>query len=242
MFDFLKRRELVFSCKITDTFLYNSLPPKLSSQCLPTWYKELKPHYELENKVGLIYKTGTVRHCAGIKKTLTSGVIVPMWSDLLLQINPDGTFLYQFSDEASEIRTHDGRQYGNLFRDSIILKLASPWACEANRPMNYYLTHPTYHIGYETEFQVLPGYIDFYYTNALNPFIICKVKPEPYRFMIPGGSPLYQLLPVHDHRVKIKTQVVSLEKFESLTVHNRFSFVKTHDRFVKYKNMIYGKK
>lgn len=241
MLNFFKKTvNLDFYCSEDNNNLVDSLRPQLSSKLLPNWYKNLNHSYQTQNKFGLVFKSSTVRHCYGIKKTLTNGFVIPLWSDFIIKIYPDKNYTFQFSDGKSTASVHDKPQYEGLLDDSLLLKVNTPWACKSNVSKDFYMTQPIYHTGYYTDYMVLPGFLNFFYNSTLNIFLVFKVKPEPYQVLIPVGTPLAHVITEDNAILKAKTEVVSFAKFDALRSPNRISFEKSFNKYIKFRNKLNG--
>ena len=235
---FTKKVDLTISCSLKDKWLNETVRPDFAAKFLPDWYKNLKPSYQTKNAWGLQYDLPTVRSCYGIKKTLTNGLIVPMWTDLIIEIKPDGTFTYQLSDSNRIIETHSKIQYGDLYQNSIMLKLVSPWAFEASKPLHAYITQPFFHINSFTDFHIIPGFFNFYDLHNTNVFIFVPIKQETYKIQIPVGYPLVQYIFTEDIKLKLHHQVIPQEAYDSIHGLSRISFLKTFDKVIKFKRFL----
>ena len=66
-------------------------PPELANKFLPAWYKKQKIYRKDEIPQGK-----DVKNCPAIQDTLTSGIIIPSWSDILIEkFAADGKWEWQ---------------------------------------------------------------------------------------------------------------------------------------------------
>lgn len=214
--------------------LAKGLSPDYSGKFLPEWYKKLSNSYNFANEYGLEYDRPTIKSCVGITKILTNGIIIPMWSDLILEIYPDKSLAYQFSDSTKTASPHSESQYGNLYSDCAHLKLVSPWVAKTTKSKEYYFTNPFYHVGKTVDYHVCPGFLDFYYSHSLNVNMFFKVKPEPYRITIPVGFPLVQLISTENKVDKISVKPVSLEVWDDMAGERNTSFFRSYSKMIKF--------
>jgi len=229
-----KKPEIVFSCVHENRAIFEALPPNHTAKFYPDWFKKLKPSYKrIEHQYNIQVDASTVKSCPGIKKTLTNGIIIPMWSDLVIDVYPDKSFNYLFSQQNSVGTLHDQKQLGGFAPDFSHLKLHSPWIAESSKSFQFYLTQPFYHTNGVSDFQIFPGFLDFYYSHATNVFIMFKHKPEPYRIFIPVGYPLIQLISTTQTLFDIKTKCISKDEWIGKDGRN-ISFVSSYNKFVKW--------
>ena len=229
---FKKKNEITFYCSQQDRAIYDVLKPGYAANFMPDWYKNLPTTYKRKNEFNLEFESPTVRSCHGIKETIRNGFIFPMWCDFIIEIDPDRSYRYQFSDAEKGLMEHNRVQYHGLFEDSIIIKFKNPWIAKTSRPASFYATQPLYHIGSIPEFFISPGFISFNerITNSLSVFIIFPVKPHTQRIMIPVGFPLMQLISTENCFWHIKTECISQDVHDSYAQLNRLSFLKVHDK------------
>ena len=211
-----------------------ALSPEHSGKFLPDWYKDLNNSYQTTNEYNLTYNRPTVKSCSGIKTTLTNGFIIPMWSDLIVDIFPDKSISFQYSYSNAAAMIHHRVQYGNLYTDCTHLKLLNPWAAKTNRSKLFYLTSPFYHINSMLDYSICPGFLDLYYSHSLNINLFFKVKQEKYRVIIPVGFPIAQLISTDDSIFQISTKPVSKDIFEGLAGERDISFYKSDRKLIKF--------
>lgn len=229
-----KKTSITFSCTQENRIISQALPPINTSKCYPSWFQKLKPVYKrIEQDYNIEVDSPTVRSCAGIKNTLTNGIILPMWCDLVIDVYPDKSFNYLFSHNNSSGTIHDSKQFGEFAPEYSHLKLQSPWVAEASKPTNFYATAPFYHHHGIVNYTVMPGFLDFYYSHTTNVFILFKHKPEPYRIFIPAGFPLVQYISTSDTFFEIKTKVISKDEWVGKDTRT-LTFVKSYSNFVKW--------
>lgn len=236
MFNIFKTdNTITFFTKETEYYkLARPLSPDHSGKFLPEWYKQLSTSYETANEYNLKFTKPTIKSCFGIKDLMVGGIIIPMWSDLIVDVYPDKSLSYQFSDSTRNAVPHIESQFGRLYEDCTHLKLVNPWGAKTTKSRKYYYTSPFYHVGKTTDFYVCPGMLDFYYSHSLNVNLFFKVKPESYRITIPVGFPLVQIISTDYGTDKIKIDKVSEEAWEGLTGERNTSFFRSYHKMVKF--------
>lgn len=232
---FNKNNEITFCIQEQEyRKLARGLSPDYSGKFLPEWFKKLETSYDHVSEYGLEYKRPTIRSCIGIRNLITNGIIIPMWSDLIIDVHPDKSFAFQFSDSTRTASPHLPAQFGELYNDCTHLKLVCPWVAKLNKSKQYYFTSPFYHVGRSVDFHVCPGFLDFYYSHSLNVNMFFKVKPETYRITIPAGFPIIQLISTEKTLDKIKIESVSNETWQGMAGERDTSFFKSYTKMVNF--------
>lgn len=229
-----KKNSVKFSCIKENKSLYDALPPNYTSKFYPEWFKDLKHTFKKNvDQFGIIKDEPTIKSCPGIRATLTNGFIIPMWSDLIIDVYPDKTFNYLFSQRFSSGSVHDSMQLGNFLQDYSHLKLVSPWVAESSKSKLFYVTSPFYHTNGVDDYQIVPGFVDLHYSHTTSVFIVFKHKENPYRIFIPAGKPLVQWINTDQQFFHIEKQLISKEEWVGLD-NKTITFTKTYHNFVKW--------
>ncbi len=107
-----KNKKIQLRCHTTMQSLVDLFPPEVNKEGLPSWYKDL-PKEE-----GWV----TIRHCNGFQDLYKNSIIIRSWSDIDIEVRPDGSIAYDFACK-DEIKTplerhHIDRQAANAWPGS----------------------------------------------------------------------------------------------------------------------------
>jgi hypothetical protein len=161
----------MFGKKVVDCFTSNPMAFKHASidsanKFLPDWWRQLpKP------KDDGFAPGSNMKLCRGFIDHYKNSFIIPMWSDLDIEVGPKGSgeWRYQFADEASELITHEPEQWGGLRNPSDIFhaKIMSPWHLRSKDSTMFMQTAPTYNIPVQLRgMEIMPGTIEFKQQSA----------------------------------------------------------------------------
>lgn len=243
MFSFLKKifkkapLELTVHIEQSKAYLLEILPPRPAKTFVPSWYKNLQKFVTAKNTVGLEHPSPTMKTCPVIFETLHKGFVIPLWSDLYLEVNHDGNYRYEFCSRGNHLNSHDREQLGNQFYPGFInIKLLSPWAIRTNKFKKFYLSSAFYHLNTKLDFLIMPGFIDFYYNKAVHINILVPIPKQGIsRIHIKAGTPLVQLIDTTMESFIMNYRIVSSDEFISLTNY-RISHEFGTYKFKKFKN------
>lgn len=167
--------------------------PYISSTKLPDWWKEQDKN------------PGSIRRCYGTQDYLSLGITLPLWSNVYVRQSPNGN---SFELRMDSIAYADQKPnfYIEGFPASSVNekcpfssqreiegpfpKLVTPWL---------YKTAPGYSslimpmsLEPNPNYEVMPGVVHTDYYHHINIVLLIKTSKE---FMIPIGTPMYQIVP-----------------------------------------------
>lgn len=239
MFSILKRsKKLVLNCYTFDTNVYETGRLNYSSRFLPEWWKKLPQFWyddseEAVEKNNYFFPNPTMKSCDGLVKFYSRGIILPLWSDLMVEIGERGSnhLRWQFSDGISIATQHDMGQLGNYIdeKEHCHLKLISPWALHCDEESEIIWTDPCWNTLKQYHYKILPGIISYKYLSASNINMLFNREHMNKRIMIEHGTPLAHLIPITDRKIELKHHLVSRDEWEQK--RNRFPKEKFYRSF-----------
>lgn len=239
MLFFFKKKTITIDFVVPAEFSYVAeySPVRKASKFVPEWYRNVRPSSVNELLERGIYdrESGSfkppetnVRGCVGIKGALTKGMIIPLWSDLLVETFKDDTsYTYYFSDGKSSMEEHKNQQLGNFSNNYYHLKLKSPWVMAASRPFEYIYLPLTYHTGLDVNYLPYPAIthtISKYNSAGVNAFIVVK-KDEDRKLLIKQNSPVVHMVPITESEVKFNNVVDTDYYYKLFALHNQMKFI-----------------
>ena len=163
---------------------------------------------------GSSIQLGTLRTCAGVSDLYNVGWIVPLWSDLLIELNGDGTGSAEFSNERDDITTHHPDQLGTLGEELVHIKIESPWMIVDPKGTQFLYHEASWSRYPSMGYHITQGVLEFKY-NASTHFQMWFEKKQQ-RLQIQAGTPMAQLVPISDDDIEIKTHHISRDEHHRL--------------------------
>ena len=216
-----KRKEVTIDFFINNEKLANLYAPKKASSYLPNWWKSLGPSYEENNEVTQrLRPASTMKFCSGFKDLYASGFILPLWSDLIVDVNKEGYF-YVFADKKSFSQEHNPKQHGNSFNNFHHMKIISPWYVVEKSGIKFAFLEPTWDWAKERHsLRILPAVVSYDLQSATNINIFLEKKEKEYRVQIDAGEPIVHLIPLTDKKVNLKTHIVDQAEYDLISTRN----------------------
>ena len=199
---FLKKKEIELNFYTTDSSVYNYAPIKKAGQFIPDWWKKL-PKPGILDESTLITSTN-MKYCSGFTELYSKGFIVPLWSDLNVEIGKIGfpEYRYQFSDRRSVIESHNESQHNGIFPSNEFqqLKILSPWVAECEEDIKFLVIQPTWNF---TEFLpiIVPGIVEFKYQIGVHINLFLKREEQNKVFSFKFGQPMFHLIPLTEKKI-----------------------------------------
>jgi len=229
--------------------LIDLYPPQLANKFLPEWYKKQKI-YSREH----IPQMKDVKNCPAIQEVMTSGIIIPAWSDILIEkINKENKWEWQVTvgmsyayDESAEwmldqpIKQFSGMRDNN-FKVNLIkklgaLKLVSPYWFRTPPGWGIEFTDPFYH--HRRNIKLFPGRVEsdkWHETNFPLEFYDNLDDEEHGEIIVRAGEPLVMLTP---YKIDLSAELVVKkysEDFTKLQVRNSQILSSVTSDWIRYK-------
>ena len=216
MLFFFKEKPIEIVALVSERFNFvrEFFPIKHARDAIPPWWKNTPvnnfswDNFSLQNNV---------RTCPGIIHTITSGLIMPLWSDLAIQVNHE-EYRYQFSDGVSELKIHQDFQSPGFYSDFFKLKTLSPWILKT--PVKVLYMNPFYHMPEPCDYIIPHGIVTPIGKDnlaATNHFLFIQKQKEGIKnIMIKKNTPLFHILPLTDKKIKIRLETASPFEFTKL--------------------------
>lgn len=217
-------------CFTTRPDVMEYAPVQKSSAFLPQWFKDLPTQVpDIEN----LYIGGTMRGCVGFLNQMKLGLVMPLWSDLLLEIGKQGSTSYRwrFSDMQSSADVHGQYERGSFLPEENYqhFKLVSPWVFKMTQDINWQCLQFPWQSQKPEEYVAVSGIIDFKYQHGTNINLIFPRGDEDKVVHMKHGTPLYQFVPITEHKVKHKLHLIDeQEMFKLKSMSNCTTFVRKY--------------
>lgn len=189
--------------------------PQKAAHFVPEWWKKMPKRFSNDGGEQRSHNTfSTMRTCPGLADLYARGFIQPLWSDLRVDIMPDGDFRYQFADGLSRAQAHGpGQMVGNpILQTHTHLKLENPWFGKEVSGAKLLLLPPIWD-GFGVEDICIPhGVISFERYMSLNVNMFFKRLTETTTYELNFGQPIAHFVPLSDRPVKLRYELISKEE------------------------------
>lgn len=219
-----KKRKLVLDLFTNRQMIFDAAKPKLAPQFYPDWWKELKPEIYMGNE---LFPTATMRRCMGFVDHYKHGFVIPMWSDLRVELGPIGNpfFRAQFSDNTSSISDHPVALRGGYMPNDTYqhLKLHTPWVAKCKEDVYWKWEQPTWSYRNPNKSIVLPGTIEYKYQYSMNANLMFARGNERSLVEIPFQQPLVHVTPLTERDLELRHHIVSKEEYDTFMQGEKLS-------------------
>lgn len=230
---FIKKSKLVIDAFTYNQNAYKLFPIDHAIKYLPDWWKQTPKEYKNN---GL--PVSTIKRCTGVQNLFTQGLILPMWTDLAIQLQENGAN-FEFADKHTTLTPHDNRQW-NTFADPkkfMHFKVMAPWSLHSKSDVNWLYSHPTFHLGLDVPYNVVPASIEFKYQHGVHVNMMMPIKLTEH--IIKAGTAAAHLIPISEKEIEIKHHFISSEEFDrKYSEHMSHSFIRGYQ---KTKQILKGK-
>jgi hypothetical protein len=195
-------------------------PIEKASKFIPKWYKEC-PSSQKEQR--------TVKGCVGVIGLLTSGFIIPAWSEFKISWD-NKELVWENSDSMSIINKHDNKELPGFCDNYMTVQIISPWLAFFKKQTKVMWVPPVYHTGFDAPYKMVPACQTSSSRHNImltHNFLFFEKKEHKQSIFIEHRQPLIHLIPLDDYEYKINCHVDSKkwQKFGSI-IEGGISFTK----------------
>ena len=211
---------IVIDCFTNSSIAYEYFPISKFSEYRPKWWNNIPSSFDVDVPGTLRNKSATIKKCPGITNLFNKGFVIPSHCELSMEIkdnNGQPQFNYEFVEpnSKSKIDLHDQRQYLGVFDDNYIqAKIVTPWLIKEKTGVEFLLIEPTWFMDNPNTYTIPPGILDFKFQNNVNINLFMKFKT--CRVDIQPGTPLAQIIPLSDKKIKLNTHLISEEEYQKM--------------------------
>lgn len=213
-----KKKKIVVDCFTYREWAHQYAPIQHSSEFYPDWWKRLPKSIEDDES---LKPYRTMKNCIGFIRQYQKGFIIPMWSDLKVELGPeiDPYYKWCYSDNMSSLEIHPQEQRGSFLPEPKYqnLKLSVPWLVRCNTPINWQEIFPIYSFDEMDNYTTLPGILDLYYQHSVNINMMFKRTNEKQSFLFKHGQPMLQFVPLSDEKIDLKCHYIDESEYIRLS-------------------------
>jgi len=219
MIFFFKKSKLIVDFFTTRPDAYKYSPIDYAHKFYPDWWKKTSPSYEN----GFV-KRPTIKSCNGIIDSYKKGFIIPLWSDLVFQVN-NKNISWNFADDLSQCNFHNYQQWQSYADMSKYyhLKIESPWIARCKENVNFYFTKPFWNHPLGEPYEILSGVLNFKYNDATNIQMMIDIQKD-YIYNLKALTPMIHAIPFTDKELLIKNHLVDDLEMKKIKNHRLKTF------------------
>lgn len=230
---FKNKTPIVIDLYTADPEIYSTAAPNHASKFLPDWWRKLPASYmEEEDLVDL----PTMKGCPGFVEYYKKGFMIPLWSDLRIEMSTKEEELcrWQFADSKSKMVTHDQRQRGDFLAKNIThFKIVSPWRIVCNEDIKWILSIPNWSMNETIDIYGVTGVTDFFYNYDCNMNFFMQYLDHKRIIDFEKGMPILHCIPLSERPIKMNYHLVDAsEIYKKAPIYYRGYFKNRYYKFV----------
>jgi len=200
-------------CYTHSTYAYNHAKISFGKDYIPDWWKNTPQKCPVSGK-------STIKNCRAFSEYHNSGIVVPLWGELEIEISSikENTYKWEFSNKDIDVQQHltdqwDGFSQGKRHN----FKLISPWAIKMREAIRFSYSQPIWsQKEFFEHFTILPGVLEFKYQSSVElNYIVCP-KKEKVVFRIPALTPMVMMHPMTERKIQIRHHLMNKEDLSVL--------------------------
>lgn len=235
-----KKKTIHVDLFTNNSVAYEYAPIELASHFYPEWWKAIPKSHMIKMPSGINIPGSTMRGCAGFIDLYRFGFILPLWSDLMINIAPEGNFTWQFADNQSSAEYHGSHQAGSLFKDANItnIKLISPWIAETRESIRCHVCQPEWSQKIQSDYLMPPANVELFKGRSTEVNLFLRNIKTPRDIFIPFGTPMIHYIPLDDRQIKLHRHLISGTEYnekKSVLNHPFFNFSYFKKQAIKLK-------
>tara|TARA_B100000073_G_scaffold285894_1_gene247498 strand:+ start:608 stop:1363 length:756 start_codon:yes stop_codon:yes gene_type:complete len=232
--------DIILDCYTYNPYAYNFAKINYGRHYIPDWWK---------NTPKVIGERPTIKNCPAVVEYYLKGIVLPMWCEVEIIINPKGSedlYVWKSAQKQFEIGQHNQLQFEAFTKDDgYNLKIISPWYIKCRENIHFTFTQPIWSQR-DTMFDLIltPGLVSFKSQMNSNLNYFFQQKDTQQIINIQPLTPMAIMHPISDRKVKLKHHLLTSkeEGFATLGSHNNglllARFPKTH---AKHKKQLFEK-
>ena len=193
--------------------------PQEVIKLLPNWFKTINKSQD----------NPTLTTCPGFVDLFKKSINIPLWSDISITYKGDQITNIQMPGveqvTGDMMQVHGTEQWGEGFKNSLHVKIMSPWRVTSNTDTPFLMHDACWHKESINDYNVLPGVIEFKYQHASHINIMLPRSSKEKTLNLKAGTIIAHLTPLVDTTLNIQSKLVTHEEWLGLT--NYISSFKT---------------
>ena len=219
MFFKKKKEEPIFlDCYTYSHYAYNYAKIDYAHKYYPDWWKDEK------NTTQNGPKLNTIRKCRAFVDYYSKGIVIPLWGEVEINVNPIGFEGPVYTWKSSNIdfdlhsSSHSVEQWkGFSNKNRANIKFTSPWIFKTKYLIYFTWNQPTWNQSDTLNgLTALPAVTQFKTQPATHINYIVEQNQKEQKFNLQPLTPIIMMHPMTERKVEIRHHLVDKEKFELL--------------------------
>ncbi len=234
MIFFFHKKKIVLDCFTYQVHAKEYAPVKQAAKFLPDWWKRMPKDGGISSN---LYSELNMKSCYGLIDLYKRGVIIPMWSDLRIQLSPNGGVIYQYSDGVSEAEFHHPKQREGFAPPDKFshIKLCSPWVFSCKENISWVHVPPIYNQEHNLgEYITCVGAVNFKYGGSTNINLLLPLPAQNKLIQIDHGQPIAHIVPLSDKQIEVRNHLISKNEYDNLVAKSTsITFLRKYEKIVR---------
>jgi hypothetical protein len=203
---FFKKSEVVVDAFVSEvhSHAHDYAPIDYAEKFIPDWWKKL-PRADIDFNL-MNRKNESIKLCGGFLDHTNRGLMIPLWSDLMIRTDPPGLYTYNFSDSISICESHPTAQRQGFREDLLNIKIISPWLLRSEKSVSFSFLPPFWNNNKPLGYQAAIGTTNFYYQNSTH---INLLVEDNQQIFIPFNTPMLHLMPLTERKIILKRHLIT---------------------------------
>ena len=198
--------DIILDCYTYNPHAYNFAKINHGHHYIPEWWKSTPP---------IVEKHPTIKNCPAFIEYYKKGIVIPMWCELEVQIQPKGDVLFTWKSSQKDFYIDEHRQdqfEGFAKKDGHNLKIISPWLIKCKENINFTFTQPIWNQRDTMfNFMLTPGVVSFKYQMDCNLNYFFQQKDTQQVINIKTLTPMVIMHPISERKVKLRHHYIKKE-------------------------------
>lgn len=210
-------------------------PIRKASEFYPEWFKSLDASVPDNTAPVSGIKRPTMRSCSGFIDLYSKGFMIPMWSDLVIEVHPGGDVKYMFADQLTEITYHGRELFSHeVFKEYAHIKIGTPWRITTESKVDFMFSQPHWNHSYPLEHVIPSGVVNYYAQHGcdVNMFVPWDDKLTR-RIEFKAGDPLVHIVPLSSDPIKLNNYYANKNEWETFESYGH-SFMHNQQKTEKF--------
>lgn len=234
MFDIFHKKKTIHVDALTNNpAIFEHHPIQPSLKFIPAHLKNMSSVYYKTLQNGIDIPQSTVKNCPGIFDIFSTGYTIPLWSDLILEVG-ENEWKYVFADGYSSIISHEMQQLPAQWQNLFHLKFISPWLITEKIGIKWLWIKNLWNDLENQGLPTMPAVVEYKHQHSTHVNMLHSKHEKKYQ--LTAGTPLVQLVPMTESKVKVNYHCVDNKEFEKIRLKNSQTFFTNNYRKQKKLN------
>jgi hypothetical protein len=225
------KKKIVLDCFTDRELILQTAPITNAMMHIPSWWKKLPNSFFGES----FFPKPTMKGCVGMIDYYAKSVALPLWSDLMINVDSNKNYQWQFSDISSQATVHNSKQRTDFLNDYGHLKLITPWLLKTKEDIKWFWSQPIYNFSSNAiDIKILPGITSFKHQHSINVNMMLPLN-QSNKYFLEQGQVLAHLTPLSDRKFKVVRHLISQSEYIKM-YNSNITFVNIYKNVIKRRN------